>query len=231
MSGLAIGALVYERLDQLDFTGPFEVLSRAPGATVHVMSKGGAPVTDMKGLVLTPSRALADAPELDVLVVPGGWGQQALMEDEDVLGFVRAHAGRGGRVLSVCSGALVCGAAGILVGRRATTHWASLHLLPYFGAIPVKERVVVDGNLVSTAGVTAGIDGALRLVAEIAGERAAQEIQLYMEYAPEPPVAGGTPDSSPPDVVAALRSAAREIGEARLATARAASARLGVGAP
>jgi cyclohexyl-isocyanide hydratase len=231
MSTLRIGALVFPRLDQLDFTGPFEVLSRVPGSEFHVLWKERTPVVDLKGLVLTPTTTFDEAPPLDVLVVPGGWGQQALMEDESVLSFVKDSAARAACVLSVCTGALVLGAAGLLVGKRATTHWASFHLLPYFGAIPVQKRVVVDGSLVTTAGVTAGIDGALAAVARLRGERAAQEIQLYMEYAPEPPLPGGTPESSPKEMVAAFRESARAIGEERLATARAAAARLGVVSP
>ncbi len=134
----------------------------------------------MKGLWLTPDATLADAPPLDVLHVPGGFGQEALMEDAEVLGWIRQQAAGACSIFSVCTGALICGAAGLLKGRRATTHWASFHLLPYFGAIPVNERVVVDGAWVFAAGVTAGIDGALRLAAELRGDEAAQAIQLHM---------------------------------------------------
>ena len=150
-------------------------------------------------------RRWPDAPQLDVLHVPGGFGQEALMEDAEVLGWIRRQAAGARSVFSVCTGALLCGAAGLLKGRRATTHWASFHLLPYFGAIPVNERVVVDGTWVFAAGVTAGIDGALRLAAELRGDDAAQAIQLYMVYAPEPPFDSGTPETAPAAILAQAR--------------------------
>src|ERR1022692_2888668 len=164
MDPIEIGAIVFPRMDQMDFTGPFEVLSRIPDARFHVLWKDKAPVRDIKGLILTPEMTFAEAPQLDVLVVPGGWGQEQLMDDEAVLSFIRAQAAHATYVFSVCTGALLCGAAGLLKGVRANTHWAAFHLLEYFGAIPTDERVVVDGKHVSAAGVTAGIDGALRLV-------------------------------------------------------------------
>ena len=164
---LRIGSLLFEGVDQIDLTGPFEVLSRIPNSTYRIYAKTMEPVRDLKGLRLTPDATLAEAPPLDVLHVPGGFGQEALMEDAEVLGWIRQQAAGACRIFSVCTGALLCGAAGLLKGRRATTHWASLHLLPYFGATPVNERVVIDGSFVFAAGVTAGIDGALRLAAEI----------------------------------------------------------------
>ena len=180
--GMNIGIIIFPRMDQIDFTGPFEVLSRVPGAAIHVLWKEKTPVRDIKGLILTPEQTLAEAPPLDVLVVPGGPGQEALMEDEAVLSFIRDRAAKARYVYSVCTGALICGAAGLLKGVRSTTHWASFDLLKYFGAIPVDERVVLDGKHLSAAGVTAGIDGALRLAALLRGDRAAQEIQLGIEY-------------------------------------------------
>ena len=154
---LQIGSLLFDGLDQIDLTGPFEVLSRIPNATYRLYGKTIEPVRDLHGLRLTPDAALADAPQLDVLHAPGGFGQEALMEDEDLLAWISEQAAGAHSVFSVCTGALLCGAAGLLKGRRATTHWASFHLLPYFGAIPVNERVVVDGNWVFAAGVTAGL--------------------------------------------------------------------------
>ena len=142
---LQIGSLLFEGLDQIDLTGPFEVLSRIPNSTYRLYAKTAEPVLDLKGLRLTPDAALSDAPHLDVLHVPGGFGQEALMEDAEVLAWIRQQAAGACSIFSVCTGALICGAAGLLKGRRATTHWASFHLLPYFGAIPVNERVVVDG--------------------------------------------------------------------------------------
>src|ERR1700678_4375663 len=194
---LQIGSLLYEGLDQIDLTGPFEVLSRLPNSTYCIYAKSHASVRDVKGLRLTPNATLADAPPLDVLHVPGGYGQEALMEDAEVLGWIRQQASGACSIFSVCTGALLCGAAGLLKGRRATTHWASFHLLPFFGAIPVDERVVVDGAWVLAAGVTAGIDGALRLASELRGDEAAQAIQLHMVYAPEPPFNAGTPETAP----------------------------------
>ena len=214
---LNLGAILFPRIDQTDFTGPFEVLSRLPNSTFHVIGKTMAPVTDAMGLILTPRIALADAPQLDVLLVPGGEGVNALMEDETVLAFIRRQAAGARIVFSVCTGALVCGAAGLLKGRRATTHWASLHLLEHFGAVPVNERVVTDGNLVSAAGVTAGIDGALTLAARLRGDFLAQKIQLQIQYAPEPPFNSGTPETAPPAVLEAQRAALGELLETRLA--------------
>ncbi len=228
---LQIGSLLFEGVDQIDLTGPFEVLSRLPNSTYRIYGKSGEPVRDLRGLRLTPDAALADAPQLDVLHVPGGFGQEALMEDADVLGWIAGQAAGARSVLSVCTGALLCGAAGLLKGRRATTHWASFHLLPLFGAIPVNQRVVVDGNWVFAAGVTAGIDGALRLAAELRGEDAAKAIQLYMVYAPEPPFDSGTPESAPAAILAQARQSVAGITAQREATARRVAQRLGIAVP
>jgi cyclohexyl-isocyanide hydratase len=228
---LQIGSLLFEGLDQIDLTGPFEVLSRIPNSTYRIYGKTAAPVRDLKGLRLTPDAALADAPQLDVLHVPGGFGQEALMEDEEVLSWIRRQAAGARSVFSVCTGALLCGAAGLLKGRRATTHWASFHLLPFFGAIPVNERVVVDGNWVFAAGVTAGIDGALRLAAELRGDAAAQTIQLYMVYAPEPPFNSGTPATAPAAILEQARHCVRGITAKREETARRVAVSLGIDVP
>jgi cyclohexyl-isocyanide hydratase len=208
---LNIGAIVFPGMDQIDFTGPFEVLSPIPDSTFHVLWKEKTPVRDLNGLIITPERSFAEAPPLDLLVVPGGFGQEALMDDEFVLKFIREQA-RGARyVLSVCTGALLCGAAGLLRGVQATTHWSAFHLLKYFGAIPINARVVVDGKHVSAAGVTAGFDGALRVVSLLRDEQVAQQIQLSIEYAPEPPFNSGTPQTAPPEVLAAARASVRQI--------------------
>jgi len=225
---LQIGAIVYPEADQADLTGPFEVLANLPSSTFHLIWKDLTPVLDMKRLVLTPTATLEQAPSLDLLVVPGGRGQEALMDDETVLGFIRAHAERGKPVLSVCTGALVCGAAGLLRGRKATTHWASHHLLRYFGATPVNARVVVDGNLITAAGVTAGIDGALRAAALLRGDKVAQTIQLCLEYAPEPLFAAATPQTAPKEVVETARAIYRPIVESRLTTAKRFASRFGI---
>jgi cyclohexyl-isocyanide hydratase len=225
---LHIGSLLYEGIDQISLTGPFEVLSRIPNATYRIYGKTAAPIRYLKGLRLTPDAPLIDAPPLDVLHVPGGFGQESLMEDTEVLGWIRQQAAGACRIFSVCTGALVCGAAGLLNGRRATTHWASLHLLPYFGAIPVTERVVVDGAWIFAAGVTAGIDGALRLAAELRGDAAAQRIQLDMVYAPEPPFASGTPETAPAVILQQSRQSLRAITTRREETARRIAAKLGI---
>jgi cyclohexyl-isocyanide hydratase len=228
---LHIGSLLFEGIDQIDLTGPFEVLSRIPNSTYRTYGKTAEPVRDLKGLRLTPDAALADAPRLDVLHVPGGFGQEALMEDEQVLTWLKRQASGARSVFSVCTGALLCGAAGLLRGRRATTHWASFHLLPFFGAIPVNERVVVDGSWVFAAGVTAGIDGALRLAAELRGDDAARAIQLHMVYAPEPPFDSGTPETAPPAILENARRSVASITAQREATARRAAVKLGIAVP
>ncbi len=225
---LQIGSLLFEGLDQIDLTGPFEVLSRIPNSTYRLYGKTAAPVRDIKGLRLTPDATLADAPPLDVLHVPGGFGQEALMEDAEVLDWIRRQAAGACSLFSVCTGALLCGAAGLLKGRRATTHWASFHLLPFFGAIPVNERVVVDRSYIFAAGVTAGIDGALRLAAELRGVDAAKAIQLYMVYAPEPPFDSGTPETAPPAILQQARQSVHDVIAQREATARRIAARLGI---
>jgi cyclohexyl-isocyanide hydratase len=225
---LNIGSLLFEGLDQIDLTGPFEVLSRLPNATCRVYGTSAGPVRDLMGLRIAPDATLAEAPQLDILHVPGGRGQEALMEDEAVLGWLRTQAGGAKKVLSVCTGALLLGAAGLLRGRRATTHWASFHLLPWFGAIPIDERVVIDGDFIFAAGVTAGIDGALRLAAELRGEETAHAIQLQMVYAPEPPFDSGTPERAPKAILEHARQSVAGITAQREATAKRVAARLGV---
>lgn len=204
---LQIGCLIFPKIDQTDFTGPFEVLSRVSHSTFHVIGKAATPLRDAKGLILTPEKSIEDAPPLDILCIPGGPGAAAVMEDDELLAFIRSRAAAASYVFSICTGALILGAAGLLKGRRATTHWASFELLEPLGAIAVDERVVIDGNLISAAGVTAGIDGALRLAAMLRGDTAAQEIQLYMEYAPQPPFHAGRPQTAPSEVLANARMA------------------------
>jgi len=200
-SKLVIGFLIFPGQDQIDFTGPFEVLSRLPDVVTHVISKTTDPVRDIKGLILTPEITIADAPDLDVLVVSGGLGQQNLMDDHEILSLIRKQFESGRYVFSVCTGALLCGAAGILKGKRGTTHWAAWDLLKYYGAEPVKSRFVIDGNYISTAGITAGIDGALEFAAILCGEDVAKEIQLDIEYAPAPPFDSGTPEKASRDTI------------------------------
>jgi cyclohexyl-isocyanide hydratase len=225
---LQIGSLIFEGIDQIDVTGPFEVFSRLPNSTYRLFATTMLPVRDMHGLRLMADALLSDAPQLDLLHIPGGPGQEALMENEEVLGWIRQQAAGARCVFSVCTGALICGAAGLIQGRRATTHWSAFNLLPFFGAIPVNERVVIDGNWVFAAGVTAGIDGALRVAADLRGEKVAQVIQLGMAYAPEPPFQSGTPESAPPDVLAEAQHSGQMLAAHRLETARCVAMRLGI---
>lgn len=225
---LRVGSLLFEGLDQSDVTAPYAVLSRLPNTTCRTYAVTSAPVRDVQGLRLVPDALLTDAPQLDVLHIPGGPGQEQLMGDEAVLGWVRRQAAGATSVLSVCTGALILGAAGLLVGRRATTHWAAHRLLPLFGAEAVDERVVVDDGWVFTAGVTAGIDGALRLAAELRGDEVAQLIQLLIQYAPEPPFHSGTPETAPAGVLAAARDAIVGLTRRREETARRIGQTLGV---
>ena len=211
---LQVGLLVFPNVQQLDLTGPYEVFASVPNASVHLIWKNKAPVRSATGLSLVPTVTFADCPPLDLLCVPGGVGVNALLEDPETLAFVRVQAVRARYLTAVCTGSLVLGAAGLLAGRRATTHWFSHDLLPRFGAVPVHARVVRDGNLVTAGGVTAGIDFALTVVAELLGREQAETVQLALEYAPEPPFRAGFPDAAPPAVLAAAK--------ARMAPARAA---------
>jgi cyclohexyl-isocyanide hydratase len=223
----SIGLLLFPRLTQLDLTGPYEVFSRMPGAKVHLVWKTTDPVRSDAGMAILPTASLADCPDLDLLCVPGGPGQIALMDDEEVLGFLRERAAAARFVTSVCTGALVLGAAGLLRGYRAATHWMSMDQLEAFGAVPVAERVVFDRNRITGGGVTAGIDFALAVVARIAGEAVARAIQLQLEYDPAPPFRSGSPATASPETIAAVRSRGEKMMQARReATARAA-ARLG----
>ena len=205
MTTARIGLLLFPRMTQLDLTGPFEVFAKMPGAEVLLLWKTLQPVEAETGLRMLPHATLRDCPRLDVVCVPGGPGVAALMEDDEVLDWLRAQAGTARYVSSVCTGALVLGAAGLLRGKRATTHWASHDLLAELGAIPTKRRVVRDGNLFTGGGVTAGIDFALTMVAEIAGPETAQSIQLQIEYAPAPPFDPGSPETASPSVLSAVR--------------------------
>jgi cyclohexyl-isocyanide hydratase len=160
---LSVGCFIFEHMDQIDFTGPFEVLSRMPETAVRIFGKELSPVRDVQGLRLTPDVTVAEVRTFDVLLVPGGHGQQALMHDEEVLALIHKQVQMERLLFSVCTGALLCGAAGVLKGRHVTTHWSARHLMPYYGADLVDARVVVDGNIISAAGVTAGLDAALVL--------------------------------------------------------------------
>jgi cyclohexyl-isocyanide hydratase len=226
-----IGMLIFPKLTQLDMTGPYEVLARLPNTTVHLVAHTLDPVTTDRGLKIVPTTTFADCPPLDVLMVPGGPGQQDLMEDETALEFLRRHAGTAKYVTAVCTGSLVLGAAGLLKGKRATTHWAAIDHLTSLGAIPVSERVVVDGNVVTGAGVASGIDFALKLAAILEGEDVARQIQLQIEYDPAPPFDSGSPRTAAPAIVAALRARLAPLNEQRREVARRVGQKLGVPQP
>jgi transcriptional regulator GlxA family with amidase domain len=202
-----IAVLVFDGLAALDAIGPYEVLSRLPGSELSFVAKeAGTKRTDTGALGVAADVALADLPDPDVVLVPGGKGNRPLMEDGGVLGWLRAAHEGSAWTTSVCTGSLLLGAAGILDGKRATTHWAYLDRLRDLGAEPVEERVVEDGKIVTAAGVSAGIDMALTLAARIAGEQVAQAIQLGIEYDPDPPFDTGSPAKAPRELVDRVRS-------------------------
>ncbi len=221
-----IGFLLFPRLTQLDLTGPYEVLSRVRSAKVHLVWKYTDPIESDRGLVLQPTTTFFDCPPLDIICVPGGPGQVDLMDDSETLEFLRAQAAHAKWITSVCTGSLILGAAGLLTGYQATSHWASRDQLSLFGAEPVDSRVVVDRNRITGAGVTAGIDFALQLVAQAAGEAAAHEIQLAIEYEPSPPFWSGSPQHASADLVADARQKMSLFMAKRLAASQQAAARL-----
>jgi cyclohexyl-isocyanide hydratase len=204
MSSFNIGFVIFPELTQLDFTGPLQVLNRAPNARTHVIAKSELPVPSDCGLGLLPTATFETCPQLDLICVPGGFGVAKVLTDRETLEFIRRQADGARYVTSVCTGAFVLGAAGLLKGRRATTHWAYTDLLPLVGAVYEKARVVKDGNIITAGGVTSGIDFGLAVVAEIAGTQAAQAVQLGIEYDPAPPFDCGHPDRAPAPVKAVL---------------------------
>lgn len=222
---LHIGFLVFPQITQLDFTGPLQVFSRVPGATVHLIWKSCEPVKSDTVLTITPTITFADCPQLDVICVPGGYGTDDLMLDDEVLDFLRKQAPGAKYVTSVCTGSTVLAAAGLLQGYRASTHWSALEALPLLGATPSRDRVCVDRNRMTGGGVTAGIDMALTLVSHLIDRPTAEGIQLGIEYNPAPPFNAGSPETAPADVLAALRakmgpSQARRIEMAKQAASR-----------
>jgi cyclohexyl-isocyanide hydratase len=198
--------VLFDNVTQLDFTGPVQFLFRLPGAVVHVVSKDGAAVTTDCGFSILPSAGFADCPQADILCVPGGHGVRDAIADTAIVDFVRQQAKGADYVTSVCTGAFILGAAGLLHSKKATCHWAYTQLLPLFGATHAPARVVRDGNLITAGGVTSGIDFALELIAAISGEYVARTIQLALEYDPAPPFGGGSLASSSDDTVRNLRA-------------------------
>jgi len=223
-----IGMLIFPRMTQLDMTGPYEVLARLPNTVVDLVARSLDPVTTDRGMQIVPTVTYASCPPLDVVMVPGGPGQQDLMEDEDALGFLRQQAGSAKYVTSVCTGSLVLAAAGLLKGKRATCHWAAVEHLKLLGAIPVREKVVVDGNIVTGAGVTSGIDFALALAAILAGEQVAREIQLQIEYDPAPPFNSGSPQTAAPAILETVKARLAKLSEERRTVAARVGRNLGV---
>lgn len=200
-----IGFVLFDDLTQLDFTGPLQVLSRIPGAQVHLIARSLQPVMTDCGPFIMPTITLADCPQLDLVCVPGGFGIDEAMQDAEIIAFLQQQARTAKYVTSVCTGSFVLGAAGLLQGKRATTHWSYHDALERVGAIPVRQRVVRDGNIFTGGGVTAGIDFALTIVREIAGDPVAEAIQLGLEYDPKPPLDSGSPDKARPAVLAVAK--------------------------
>jgi cyclohexyl-isocyanide hydratase len=219
MTTFNIGFVIFPDLTQLDFTGPLQVLNRLPDAKIHIVAKSRDP-SDC-GLSLLPTTTFADCPQLDLICVPGGGGVVDVMNDRETIDFVRKQAAGARYVTSVCTGAFVLGAAGLLKGRRATTHWGYTELLPLLGATYEKARIVTDGNVITAAGVASGIDFALHIAAEIAGEETAHAIQLAIEYDPAPPFASGHPDKAPEAITALVGSRYEKALEAYRAVLRA----------
>jgi len=216
-SPFTIGLILFHDLTQLDLTGPYEVLARLPGVRVHLIAATLDPVRSDRGLTMLPDTTFDTSPDLDLLLVPGGTGIYNAMQDAALLSFLKRQAAQARFVTSVCTGSLVLAAAGLLTGYRATSHWMSVDLLPKFGVEAVRERVVIDRNRITGGGVTAGIDFALVVAAEVFGVAVAQEIQLMIEYNPAPPFNSGSPETADVDVLRAAIDKRREVQEQRRA--------------
>src|SRR6476469_6900288 len=202
---LQIGLVLFPKVTQLDFTGPLQVFSSIPGVKLHLIWKRIEPVASDSVLTLTPTTTFADCPQLDVICVPGGAGTNDMVNDEEMLIFLRKQAEGTKYITSVCTGSLVLGAAGLLRGYRAATHWTAMEFLEPFGAIPANTRVCVDRNRITGGGVTAGIDFALTLVSFLVDPTTAEMIQLGLEYNPAPPFNAGSPEIAPADVLESMK--------------------------
>jgi cyclohexyl-isocyanide hydratase len=210
-----IGMLVFPKMTSLDILGPFEVLARAPDCIAQLVWKDMSPIHGDTGLRILPDIDFSSAPQFDVIVVPGGPGQTDLMEDDEVLAFLRTQAAGAGLVTSVCTGSLLLAAAGLLKGYKATCHWLSMDQLEQFGVQPVHERVVVDRNRITGAGVTSGLDFAFTVLATLRGNDAAKALQLMLEYDPEPPFDSGHPRVASKQLVDQVRASAASMLEHR----------------
>lgn len=225
-SPLQIGLLVFPHVTQLDLTGPVQVFSSVPAAKVHLIWKRIEPVPSDSVLTLTPTMTFADCPQLDVICVPGGFGTDELINDDEVLDFLRRQAAGARYITSVCTGSLVLGAAGLLKGYRATTHWSAMEALAPFGATPTRMRVCVDRNRITGGGVTAGIDFALTLVAMLVDRTTAEAIQLRLEYNPAPPFNSGSPETAPVEVLSLMKDRIAPVQARRIEAVKRAAARM-----
>jgi cyclohexyl-isocyanide hydratase len=223
---LQIGLMLFPKVTQLDLTGPVQVFSSVPGAKVHLIWKRIEPVPSDSVLTLTPTITFADCPQLDVICVPGGLGTDDMINDEEMLDFLRKQAVGARYITSVCTGSLVLGAAGLLQGYRAATHWTAMDFLGEFGATPTKTRVCIDRNRVTGGGVTAGIDFALTLVSMLVNRASAEAIQLRLEYNPAPPFNAGSPDTAPPEILALMKEKMAPYQQRRSEAVHRAAARL-----
>jgi len=209
-----VGFLIFPDVQQLDLAGPYDVFTTATGFEVDLIWKDKQPVRSFTGTTFQATETLSKCSQLDIICVPGGAGTGPMMLDVEVLDFIRKQAKGARYITSVCTGSLVLGAAGVLKGKRATSHWAFLDYLTQFGAIPVSERVVTDGNIVTAAGVSAGIDFAFGLLADVAGREEAEITQLWLEYAPQPPFHSGSVQDASPEILAKTKE---RYAEARAA--------------
>jgi cyclohexyl-isocyanide hydratase len=223
---LQIGVLAFPKMTSLDALAPFEILARAPNSTAHLVWKDCTPFVGDTGLLVTPSMSFLDAPQFDVVVVPGGPGQNDLMDDEELFSFLRQQAAGAQWITSVCTGSLLLAAAGLLTGYKATCHWLSLDYLRLFQVDVVPDRVVIDRNRVTGGGVTSGLDFAFVLLRLLRGEATAKAIQLMLEYDPAPPFRSGHPDVADAHTVEAVREMAKAMLERRKITATLAASRL-----
>jgi cyclohexyl-isocyanide hydratase len=228
---LQIGLVIFPKVTQLDLTGPVQVFSSVPGAKLHLIWKRIEPVTSDSVLTLTPTTTFADCPQLDVICVPGGVGTDDMINDADMLDFLRRQAAGAKYITSVCTGSLVLGAAGLLRGYRAATHWTAMDFLEALGATPTRTRVCIDRNRVTGGGVTAGIDFALTLVSILVDRKTAEAIQLRLEYNPAPPFNSGSPDTAPPEILALTKEKIAPAQARRAEAIHRAAARLGSGIP
>ncbi len=219
-ASISIGMIIFNDMTNIDFVGPHEVFARLPTAKVYTLAKSMDPITTDAGVRVLPDMSLEQAPELDLLFVGGGAGSTTLMEDEKVLTFLSERAPRAQWITSVCTGALVLGAAGLLQGYKAATHWRYMDILPILGAEPINERVVIDRNRITGGGVTAGIDFGLTIAAEFFGSDLAQMLQLGQEYNPQPPFNAGSPETAPVEVVKRFKAITTDLHQARTEAAK-----------